>query len=138
MLTMPPVNNFHCAFLYQIVFTNNLISYVLCMCAIDTQLVFCLLQYSTLSILYQIIIIAAIIVMTLVEVIRLYLGYLGNLTEKVHSLIWMILIICWPSMENVHIFDYIQIKQLPRENMHITDFRHIQINHHKILWQKTN
>ena len=46
---------------------------------------FLLFQYDYLEILYQIIIIASLIVMTVVEVIRLYLGYVGNLTEKVND-----------------------------------------------------
>ena len=36
-----------------------------------------------MSSLYQIIVIAIVVIMTIVEVIRLYLGYNGNLTEKV-------------------------------------------------------
>ena len=40
-------------------------------------------QFSQLSTLYQIVLISVYIVMTLVEVIRLYIGYVGNLMEKV-------------------------------------------------------
>ncbi|CAH1801047.1 unnamed protein product, partial [Owenia fusiformis] len=43
-------------------------------------------KYTALTTLYRIIIIAALVVMTMVELIRLYLGYLGNLTEKVPEL----------------------------------------------------
>ncbi|XP_072106348.1 transmembrane protein 17-like isoform X2 [Mobula birostris] len=42
--------------------------------------------YEYLSTYYQITLIALILVMTLVEVVRLYLGYVGNLQEKVPQL----------------------------------------------------
>lgn len=40
-------------------------------------------QYSALPDYYKFILITVIIVMTLIEAIRLYLGYAGNLQEKV-------------------------------------------------------
>ncbi|KAK2147176.1 hypothetical protein LSH36_565g01026 [Paralvinella palmiformis] len=43
-------------------------------------------KYEALSVLYKIIIIAILVVMTVVEIIRLSLGYIGNLTEKVPEL----------------------------------------------------
>ncbi|XP_013421693.1 transmembrane protein 17B-like [Lingula anatina] len=43
-------------------------------------------KYLALDTLYQIILIAVLVVMTIVEAIRLYLGYVGNLTEKVPEL----------------------------------------------------
>ncbi|XP_062895793.1 transmembrane protein 17-like [Mobula hypostoma] len=43
-------------------------------------------KYEHLSAYYRITLIALILVMTLVEVVRLYLGYVGNLQEKVPQL----------------------------------------------------
>ncbi|ELT93574.1 hypothetical protein CAPTEDRAFT_162118 [Capitella teleta] len=43
-------------------------------------------KYSSLSTLYQIILVAIFVVMTIIEGIRVYLGYLGNLMEKVPEL----------------------------------------------------
>ena len=45
-----------------------------------------MLQYSALSSVYQIISISILIVMTIVEVIRLYVGFIGNLREQVSDL----------------------------------------------------
>lgn len=45
-----------------------------------------LLQYEYLTTLYTIILLAIYIVYTIIEVIRLYIGYLGNLTERVSFL----------------------------------------------------
>ena len=42
-------------------------------------------QYSSLSTLYAIILIAIYIVFTIIEIVRLYLGFLGNLTERVRT-----------------------------------------------------
>lgn len=49
------------------------------------KLVHYLFQYSTLSTLYAIILIAIYIVFTIIEIVRLYLGFLGNLTERVSN-----------------------------------------------------
>lgn len=42
-------------------------------------------QYSVLPDYYKFIVITVIILITLIEAIRLYLGYMGNLQEKVGS-----------------------------------------------------
>ena len=52
---------------------------------IKLQLVF-LLQYSMLATPYKFVTIVIYLVMFIVEVARLYLGYEGNLREKVGSL----------------------------------------------------
>ena len=41
------------------------------------------LQYDSLDTLYRIVIIAILAVMLIIECVRLYLGFVGNLTEKV-------------------------------------------------------
>lgn len=41
-------------------------------------------QYPALSDYYKIILVTILILMTLIEAIRLYLGYAGNLQQKVH------------------------------------------------------
>ena len=49
---------------------------------------FCLFlffQYSILPDYYKFIVVTIIILITLIEAIRLYLGYMGNLQEKVGS-----------------------------------------------------
>ena len=49
-------------------------------------------QFYALSIVYQIVLIAILVVMAIVEAIRLYIGYVGNLMEKVSE--------CWRRDKN--------------------------------------
>ena len=44
-------------------------------------------KYEYLNYLYKFILVTVLIAATIIEIIRLYLGYLGNLTEKVSLLI---------------------------------------------------
>ncbi|XP_067950616.1 transmembrane protein 17B-like [Watersipora subatra] len=52
-------------------------------------------KYSCLDELYRVVVIALVVMMSFVELIRLYLGYLGNLTEKVPELAgsWLLTIL---------------------------------------------
>jgi len=45
------------------------------------------LQFDSLDTLYKILIIAILICMIIVEIIRIYIGYVGNLSEKV--MLWL-------------------------------------------------
>ena len=49
----------------------------------------CFFQYSILPDYYKFIVVTVIILITLIEAIRLYLGYMGNLQEKVGRLIFL-------------------------------------------------
>ncbi|XP_074641914.1 transmembrane protein 17B-like [Tubulanus polymorphus] len=53
------------------------------------------MKYNYLSMLYRIILIAIILTLTIVEIVRLYIGFMGNLTEKVPELAgcWLLTII---------------------------------------------
>lgn len=45
-------------------------------------------KYNYLNYLYKFILVTVLVAVVLIEVVRLYLGYLGNLTEKVgHNII---------------------------------------------------
>ena len=43
-------------------------------------------QFNQMSSLYQIIVVAIVVIFTIIEVIRLYLGFHGNLSEKASKL----------------------------------------------------
>lgn len=49
----------------------------------NREILFLILQYDYLTDVYKFITVAVFIVISILEGIRLYLGYLGNLTEKV-------------------------------------------------------
>ncbi|XP_074197299.1 transmembrane protein 17 isoform X1 [Camelus bactrianus] len=70
--------------LKYILFFKSLVSFTLCK-ILQTCLFLCF-QYSVLPDYYKFIVVTVIILVTLIEVIRLYLGYMGNLQEKVPEL----------------------------------------------------
>ena len=50
--------------------------------------VFFFLQYAKLDSVYKFITIVVYVAMAIVEILRLYLGYAGNLQEKVHPYVY--------------------------------------------------
>ena len=52
-------------------------------------------KYDSLNYLYKFILVTVLIAITVIEIVRLYLGYLGNLTEKVPELagFWLLTIL---------------------------------------------
>ncbi|XP_077568438.1 transmembrane protein 17B [Stigmatopora nigra] len=60
-----------------------------------TEIVMLQLKYSALPEYYKTILITIIILMTVIEIIRLYLGYVGNLQEKIAELagFWLLSIL---------------------------------------------
>jgi len=42
-------------------------------------------QFDSLDTLYKLLVIAIYVCMTIVEIMRLYIGYIGNLSEKVRT-----------------------------------------------------
>ncbi|KAF6031733.1 TMEM17 [Bugula neritina] len=74
-------------------------------------------KYECLDALYKVVIISLIVMMSIVEIIRLYLGYLGNLTEKVPELAgsWLLTILLQFPSTLFLLFNYKATKNMPLE-----------------------
>lgn len=66
------------------IFTNVFPTSLICWSLVQLSNYLFFYQYPALSDPYKFILITILILMTLIEIIRLFLGYAGNLQEKVH------------------------------------------------------
>ncbi|GIY44703.1 transmembrane protein 17B [Caerostris darwini] len=70
-------------------------------------------KFYDLSQLYQILLTTIIVLMIVVEISRLYLGYVGNLTEKVPELaVYLLLIIVWLTSDHFNSCKLREFKKL--------------------------
>ena len=72
-----------------------------------TSVVIAYVKFDHLNYLYQFILVTLLFFSTIIEIIRLYLGYLGNLTEKVPELagFWLLTVLLQFPMQGFLLFN---------------------------------
>lgn len=71
------------------------------------SIVITVVKYDSLNYLYKFILVTVLIAITIIEVVRLYLGYLGNLTEKVPELagFWLLTVLLQLPLQGFLLFN---------------------------------
>ena len=76
-------------------------------CWLGVTLMVCTVKYHLLNYLYKFVLVTVLVAIVIIEVVRLYLGYLGNLTEKVPELagFWLLTILLQLPLQGFLLFN---------------------------------
>ena len=76
-------------------------------CWLGVILTVCSVKYHLLNYLYKFVLVTVLVAIVIIEIVRLYLGYLGNLTEKVPELagFWLLTILLQLPLQGFLLFN---------------------------------
>ena len=76
-------------------------------CWLGVILTVCTVKYHLLNYLYKFVLVTVLVAVIIIEIVRLYLGYLGNLTEKVPELagFWLLTILLQLPLQGFLLFN---------------------------------